>query len=106
MGTRRLTLLRHGKAQSIDACAEDFERALTRRGYGRGRTRGPSTHHQDVEPFVGQTPQRVLTPKPVHRPSLPHRVRGTSRVGKATRVHARGGVGQPVRAGKPRGTMG
>ena len=32
MGTHRLTLLRHGKAQSIDACAEDFERALTRRG--------------------------------------------------------------------------
>lgn len=32
MGTRRLTLLRHAKAQSIDACAEDFERALTRRG--------------------------------------------------------------------------
>ena len=32
MGTRRLTLLRHGKAQSVDACAEDFERALTRRG--------------------------------------------------------------------------
>ncbi len=32
MGTRRLTLLRHGKAQSIDACAEDFERVLTRRG--------------------------------------------------------------------------
>jgi phosphohistidine phosphatase len=24
--------LRHGKAQSIDACAEDFERALTHRG--------------------------------------------------------------------------
>ena len=32
MGTRRLTLLRHGKAQSIDSCAEDFERALARRG--------------------------------------------------------------------------
>ncbi len=32
MGTRRLTLLRHGKAQSVDACAEDFERTLTRRG--------------------------------------------------------------------------
>lgn len=32
MGTRRLTLLRHGKAQSIDACAEDFERALSHRG--------------------------------------------------------------------------
>jgi phosphohistidine phosphatase len=32
VGTRRLTQLRHGKAQSIDAGAEDFERALTRRG--------------------------------------------------------------------------
>jgi phosphohistidine phosphatase len=32
VGARRLTLLRHGKAQSVDACAEDFERALTRRG--------------------------------------------------------------------------
>jgi phosphohistidine phosphatase len=32
VGTRRLTLLRHGKAQSIDSCAEDFERTLTRRG--------------------------------------------------------------------------
>lgn len=32
MGSRRLTLLRHGKAQSIDSCAEDFERSLTRRG--------------------------------------------------------------------------
>jgi phosphohistidine phosphatase len=32
VGTRRLTLLRHGKAQPIDACAEDFERMLTRRG--------------------------------------------------------------------------
>jgi phosphohistidine phosphatase len=32
VGARRLTLLRHGKAQSIDACAEDFERALTHRG--------------------------------------------------------------------------
>ena len=32
MGPRRLTLLRHGQAVGIDACAEDFERALTRRG--------------------------------------------------------------------------
>ena len=32
MGPRRLTLLRHGQAESIDACKEDFERALTRRG--------------------------------------------------------------------------
>jgi phosphohistidine phosphatase len=32
VGTHRLTLLRHGKAESIDDCAEDFERALTHRG--------------------------------------------------------------------------
>jgi hypothetical protein len=38
----------------------------------------PSAHHQDVEPLVGQAPQRVLTSKPVHHPSLPHEVRGSS----------------------------
>ncbi|HEY2684545.1 MAG TPA: histidine phosphatase family protein [Steroidobacteraceae bacterium] len=32
MGTRRLTLLRHGQAEGIESCAEDFERVLTRRG--------------------------------------------------------------------------
>ena len=32
MGTRRLTLLRHGKAEPGDASPEDFERALTHRG--------------------------------------------------------------------------
>ncbi len=32
MGSRRVTLLRHGQAEPIDACKEDFERALTRRG--------------------------------------------------------------------------
>jgi phosphohistidine phosphatase len=32
VGTLRLTLLRHGQAQPIDSCPEDFERALTRRG--------------------------------------------------------------------------
>ncbi len=32
MGTRRVTLLRHGQAQASDTCAEDFERQLTRRG--------------------------------------------------------------------------
>jgi phosphohistidine phosphatase len=32
MGTRRLTLLRHGQAHSPDSCPEDFERTLTRRG--------------------------------------------------------------------------
>ncbi len=32
MGTRRLTLLRHGQAQPPDSCPEDFERVLTHRG--------------------------------------------------------------------------
>jgi phosphohistidine phosphatase len=32
VGTRRLTLLRHGQAQAVDSCPEDFERVLTRRG--------------------------------------------------------------------------
>ncbi len=32
MDTRRLTLLRHGEAQALDASPEDFERTLTRRG--------------------------------------------------------------------------
>jgi phosphohistidine phosphatase len=32
VGPRRLTLLRHGKAEAVDACPEDFERALTHRG--------------------------------------------------------------------------
>jgi phosphohistidine phosphatase len=32
VGTRRLTLLRHGKAEIADAYPEDFERPLTHRG--------------------------------------------------------------------------
>ncbi len=32
MTSRRLTLLRHGQAQPIDTCDEDFERSLTHRG--------------------------------------------------------------------------
>jgi len=32
VGTLRLTLLRHAQAEPMDACAEDFERALTHRG--------------------------------------------------------------------------
>jgi phosphohistidine phosphatase len=32
LGARRLTLLRHGHAQSADGCPEDFERVLTHRG--------------------------------------------------------------------------
>ena len=37
MGTRRLTLLRHGQAQSVEPDAEDFERPLTRRGLVEAR---------------------------------------------------------------------
>lgn len=32
MGPRRLTLLRHGKAEPVDAYPEDYERPLTHRG--------------------------------------------------------------------------
>jgi phosphohistidine phosphatase len=50
VGTRRLTLLRHGKAQSIDACAEDFERALTRRGTIEAREMAARIVHRDLIP--------------------------------------------------------
>jgi len=50
VGTRRLTLLRHGKAQSIDACAEDFERALTRRGSIEAREMAMRIVHRDLVP--------------------------------------------------------
>jgi phosphohistidine phosphatase len=50
VGTRRLTLLRHGKAQSIDACAEDFERALTRRGIIEAQEMAARIIHRDLVP--------------------------------------------------------
>ena len=50
MGTRRLTLLRHGKAQPIDACAEDFERVLTRRGDLEAREMASRIVHRDLIP--------------------------------------------------------
>ena len=50
MGTRRLTLLRHGKAQSIDACAEDFERTLTRRGTIEAREMAMRIVYRDLIP--------------------------------------------------------
>ncbi len=50
MGTRRLTLLRHGKAQPIDACAEDFERALTRRGCIEAREMAARIVYRDLIP--------------------------------------------------------
>ena len=50
MGTRRLTLLRHGKAQSIDSCAEDFERALTHRGIIEAREMATRIVYRDLVP--------------------------------------------------------
>jgi phosphohistidine phosphatase len=50
VGTRRLTLLRHGKAQSIDACAEDFERALTRRGSIEAQAMAARIVYRDLIP--------------------------------------------------------
>lgn len=50
MGTRRLTLLRHGQAQGIDACKEDFERALTRRGSIEAREIAARIVHRGLIP--------------------------------------------------------
>lgn len=50
MGTRRLTLLRHGKAQSIDSCAEDFERALAHRGILEAREMAARIVYRDLVP--------------------------------------------------------
>lgn len=46
----RLTLLRHGKAQPIDACAEDFERALTRRGSIEAQEMASRIVHRNLIP--------------------------------------------------------
>jgi phosphohistidine phosphatase len=50
VGTRRLTLLRHGKAQSIDSCAEDFERTLTHRGIIEAREMATRIVYRDLVP--------------------------------------------------------
>ena len=50
MGTLRLTLLRHGQAQSVDSCAEDFERALTRRGHIEAGEIAARLLHRDLIP--------------------------------------------------------
>jgi len=47
---RRLTLLRHGQAQTIDACAEDFERALTRRGSIEAQEMSARIVHRNLIP--------------------------------------------------------
>jgi phosphohistidine phosphatase len=50
VGTRRLTLLRHGKAQPIDSCPEDFERALTKRGTVEAREMAVRIVSRDLIP--------------------------------------------------------
>jgi phosphohistidine phosphatase len=50
MGTRRLTLLRHGEAQPIDSSAEDFERTLTRRGMIEAQEMATRIVHRDLIP--------------------------------------------------------
>ncbi len=50
MGPRRLTLLRHGHAQPIDSCAEDFERELTRRGTIEAQEIGARLLQRDLIP--------------------------------------------------------
>jgi phosphohistidine phosphatase len=50
VGTRRLTLLRHAKAQSVDACAEDFERVLTRRGNIEAKEMAARIVYRDLIP--------------------------------------------------------
>jgi phosphohistidine phosphatase len=42
--------LRHGKAQPIDACAEDYERALTRRGCIEAQEMAMRIVHRDLVP--------------------------------------------------------
>jgi phosphohistidine phosphatase len=50
MGPRRLTLLRHGQAESIDARAEDFERTLTHRGSIQAQEIARRIVHRDLIP--------------------------------------------------------
>jgi phosphohistidine phosphatase len=50
VGKRRLTLLRHGRAQAIDSCPEDFERALTRRGILEAQEMAARIVHRDLIP--------------------------------------------------------
>lgn len=50
MDTRRLTLLRHGEAQALDASPEDFERTLTRRGNIEAHDIAERIVHHDLVP--------------------------------------------------------
>ena len=50
MGTLRLTLLRHGEAQPLDSCPEDFERALTHRGTVDAQEMGRRIAQRNLSP--------------------------------------------------------
>ncbi len=50
MGTLKLTLLRHGQAEPVDSCPEDFERALTRRGTHEVEEMAARIVHRDLIP--------------------------------------------------------
>lgn len=50
MGTRRLTLLRHGKAEPADAYPEDFERPLTHRGTIEAQEMATRLLHRNLVP--------------------------------------------------------
>jgi phosphohistidine phosphatase len=50
VGTRRLTLLRHGKAEAANAYPEDFERPLTHRGGIEAQEMGTRLLHRNLAP--------------------------------------------------------
>jgi phosphohistidine phosphatase len=50
VGTLRLTLLRHGQAQAVDSCPDDFERVLTRRGTIEAKEMATRIVHRDLIP--------------------------------------------------------
>jgi phosphohistidine phosphatase len=50
VGSRRLTLLRHGKAEAVDAYPEDYERPLTHRGCIEAQEMGSRLAKRDLIP--------------------------------------------------------
>jgi phosphohistidine phosphatase len=50
VGSLRLTLLRHGQAEPVDNCPEDFERVLTRRGAREAQEMAERIVHRDLIP--------------------------------------------------------
>jgi phosphohistidine phosphatase len=50
VGTRRLTLLRHGKAEPVDAHPEDYERALSHRGSIEAQEMATRLVHRNLIP--------------------------------------------------------